>query len=190
MSRTAWIAPLAVLLAIGVIVALAFYVRGFQSTGHDPVGLPGGSSPSAGAPVSSAHQHKSGKHSKKHGKHGGHGKSETSTPSGGTTVDVGGGSGLTITGEHTLVARVTSAAPIGEIGYLAPTSPDISYGTAKNVGKSWTVHTTVTGKPKYAIIWIYAGKSGTPVTCSISIDGKVRSHETTSGPYGRQICYA
>jgi hypothetical protein len=185
MSRTAWVAPLAVLVAIGAIVGLAFYVRGFQSTGDDPVGLPSVTRPPSVAPGSSAHEHKH-KHKKKHGKHG-----HRVVVPGGPTVTLGaGGDGLSVTGPHKLVVRVSSSAPIPAVGYLAPTSPDIPYGTAKNVGKHWTVHTTVSGKPKYAIIWIYAGKSGAAVTCSITIDGTVRDRKTTSGAYGRQICYA
>jgi hypothetical protein len=190
MTRTAWVAPLAVLVAIGVIVALAFYVRGFQGTGDDHALLPTNTGAPGGASGLSAHGHKhKHKHGKKHGKHS-H-KTKFVVPSDGPTVTLGaGGGGLTITGQHTLVVRVTSSAPIPAVGYLAPTSPDIPYGTAKNVGKNWSVHTTVSGKPKYAIIWIYSGKSGAPVTCSITIDGKLADRKATTGAYGRQICYA
>jgi hypothetical protein len=191
MSRTAWVAPLAVLVAIGVIVALAFYVRGFQGTGNDHVLLPTDSAPAgASGSSTSAHKHKhKHKHGKKHGKHG----HKITVPGGGPTVTLGsGGGGLHLTGNvHRLVVRVHSKEPIRTtIGYFVPTSPDIPYGKAKNVGNSWTVRTTVTGKPHYAIIWIYGAKDGTPVTCSLTLDGQLAVRKTTVGPYGRQICYA
>ena len=188
LTRMGWVAPLAAVVAIGIIVALAFYVRGFQGTTHDDVTLPS-DSPAPGVPhgtsTSSTHHRK---HPGKHpGKHSG---SPTDAVPSGVTLGAGGG-GLTITGTHTHDGpRSFSRAPIPVIGYLAPTSPDIAYGTAKNVGTNWTVHTTVSGQPKYAIIWIYAGKSGAPVTCSLTIDGKLRVKKTTTGAYGRQVCYA
>jgi hypothetical protein len=185
LSRMGWVAPLAAVVAIGIIVALAFYVRGFQGTGSDAVPLPTHSrspgAPRATSPAKHQHRKHSGKHSHKHT------GEPTSVP--GVTLGAGGG-GLTITGTHTLVVKVHSSAPISTIGYLAPTSPDIAYGTVKNISTNWTVHTTVSGSPKYAIIWIYAGKSGAPVTCSLTIDGELRVKKTTTGAYGRQVCYA
>jgi hypothetical protein len=184
LPRKGWVAPVAIVVAVGIIVALAFYVRGFQGTSNDPIALP----PSPGASLGSPSP------SKPHAKHPhkkGHGK-QVVVPGGGPTLTLGsgGGSGLSFSGGHTMVVHVESAEPIGVIGYLSPTSPDLSYGTAKNVGRSWTVRTTVAGPPKYAIIWIYGAKDGTPVSCSITLDGKVADRETTKGPYGRQICFA
>jgi hypothetical protein len=183
LTRKSWLAPLAAVLTIGILVALAFYVRGFEGTGDEPVALP---SPTSGATLGSPEPTK---HRSEHpGKHPN--GTEVVVPGGGPTVTLGGGSGLSITGGHSFVVHVESAEPIGIIGYLAPTSPDLSYGTVKNVGTSWTVRTTVSGPPKYAIIWIYGAKDGTSVTCSITIDGKLADRETTKGPYGRQICFA
>lgn len=185
LTRKGWLAPLAAVLAIGILVALAFYVRGFEGTSKDPVALPTGTSTSGaglGSPDPSKHRSE---HPGKHPR-----GTEVVVPGGGPTVTLGGGPGLSLAGGHTLVAHVESSKPIGIIGYLSPTSPDLTYGTAKNVGKSWTVSTTVAGQPKYAIIWIYGAKDGASVTCSITIDGKVADRETTKGPYGRQICFA
>ena len=89
--------------------------------------------------------------------------------------------------KHTLVLTVTSAGPIGKLGYIAPTSQDHAYGTA-TAGTSWVLQTYVTGKPYYAAIFIQAGRAGVPIRCTISIDGHVDSSATTSGPYGRQVC--
>jgi hypothetical protein len=85
---------------------------------------------------------------------------------------------------------VSSSAPLYEVGYLIPTSLDHSYGKATRPGARWSVTTTVTGAPYYAVIWVWAGASGAPATCTIALDGKVRVSRTTSGPYGRQVCYA
>jgi hypothetical protein len=188
LTRKGWMAPLAAVVAIGILVALAFYVRGFEGTGDDPQALPTESSTTGsqlGAPDPL------GQHPRHHGKKGDDGDgTKFVVPGGGPTVTLGGGSGLTIAGSHTMVAHVESSEPINVIGYLSPTSPDLTYGTVKNVGRSWTVRTTVSGPPKYAILWIYGAKDGASVTCSITIDGKVADRKTTKGPYGRQLCFA
>jgi hypothetical protein len=89
---------------------------------------------------------------------------------------------------HVLVMTVTSAVAIPAVGYLVPTSADHSYGSAKHLGTRWSVRTKVTGGPNYALVFIQAGAAGVPITCSITVDGVVRDHKTTSGPYGRQVC--
>ena len=186
LSRKGWLAPLAAIVAIGIVVGLAFWVRGFQGTSSDPLAAPtdtgGPGAPHSRSPSNDKHGHGKKKHSK---------DPTVFTPSDGppVTLGAGGGPGLSIGGGHTLVAHVESSEPIGVIGYLSPTSPDLTYGTAKNVGTSWTVRTTVSGRPKYAILWIYGAKDGTSVTCSLTIDGKVVDRESTKGPYGRQICF-
>jgi hypothetical protein len=90
--------------------------------------------------------------------------------------------------KHLLVLSAHSALPIGEVGYLIPTSPNDSYGKAQNLGANWTMRTSVLGSPYYAALFIWAGATGAPVTCTIRLDGKVISSETTKGPYGRQVC--
>jgi len=89
---------------------------------------------------------------------------------------------------HHLVATVHSSAPIGIVGYLIPTSQDHSYGESKNVGTTWTLSTTVYGRPAYAMLFLQAGRSGAPITCEITVDGHTSAHASTSGPYGRQYC--
>lgn len=106
------------------------------------------------------------------------------------TLTAPGGPGFTIVPalRHVLVLSASAAVPIGVVGYLVPTSTNHNYGTAHGVGDHWTLHTTVTGKPYYAAVFIQAGASGSPVTCSISLDGKVIASESTTGAYGRQVC--
>ena len=90
--------------------------------------------------------------------------------------------------EHRIVLAASSRHAIGRVGYLAPTSPDHPSGDVKHVGRQWAVHTTVTGSPYYALVFVQAGADGTPITCSITLDGKVLSRKSTSGAYGRQVC--
>lgn len=92
---------------------------------------------------------------------------------------------------HRLVLTVTSPAPLPRIGYLVPTSPNRSYGDVRHPGgKRWTLATTVTGRPDYALVFIQADSRGDVITCTIAVDGVVRSRQSTSGPYARKVCMA
>lgn len=90
--------------------------------------------------------------------------------------------------EHTLVLSARSAGRIVRVGYIAPTSKDHPVGDVKVPGNSWSLTTTVTGKPYYAAIFVQSGPSGTPITCTVSLDGQVLDSKTTTGPYSRQVC--
>lgn len=169
----------------GLVVAMAFFVRGFGGTDGGDYAAPAPSAapslePSLAVPISVPRPTTS------------HRPSRYVVGAGGPTITLGtnGGSGIKIVdGRHRLVARVTSAEPIYAVGWLIPTSLDSSYGKNMHPGRSFTIDTEVSGKPAYALLWIYAGASGTPVTCTISVDGRVSSEKTTHGPYGRQVCY-
>lgn len=111
----------------------------------------------------------------------------------------GSGGGLTLNGipggsvaqnlpRHSITLRVTSAAPIGTIGYLMPTSLRNSRGVVKNVGTSWSLSSTVYGSPDYAQIFVQAGARGFPITCTITVDGRVTEQRATEGPYGQMVC--
>lgn len=89
---------------------------------------------------------------------------------------------------HQLKLTVTSSAPVGTVGYLVPTSTNDYYGVVHDVGQSWSLSTTVYGDPAYARLFIQAGLRGTPVTCTISVDGKVVERRSTEGPYGQMMC--
>jgi hypothetical protein len=92
---------------------------------------------------------------------------------------------------HRLVLTVTSPAPLPRLGYLVPTSPNRSYGDVRHPGgKRWTLTTTVTGRPDYAMVFVQADSRGDVITCTIAVDGVVRSRESTSGPYSRKVCVA
>lgn len=89
---------------------------------------------------------------------------------------------------HRVVLRASSGGPIVRVGYLVPTSLDNPIGDVKGIGTSWSVTTTAYGNPAYAELFVQAGKGGTPITCTIEVDGAVTSTATTKGPYGRQVC--
>jgi hypothetical protein len=90
--------------------------------------------------------------------------------------------------KHKVTMRITSEAPIGTVGYVVPTSLKQSSGIVKNVGTSWSLTTTAYGDPDYAQLFMAAGNRGYPVTCTITVDGRVTEHRSTEGPYGQLIC--
>lgn len=90
--------------------------------------------------------------------------------------------------KHRVTMRVTSEAPIGTVGYVVPTSLRNSSGVVKNVGRSWALTTTAYGDPDYAQLFMQAGARGYPITCTISVDGRVTERRSTEGPYGQLIC--
>lgn len=89
---------------------------------------------------------------------------------------------------HVVRLSVTSSEPIGTVGYLVPTSRDRSYGRAKDVGRAWSITTRAYGEPDYAQIFAQAGASGAPVTCTITVDGKVTAKRSSSGAWGQLFC--
>ncbi|MCW2781185.1 MAG: hypothetical protein JWR35_1634 [Marmoricola sp.] len=91
---------------------------------------------------------------------------------------------------HKLVLTVTSPGAIGTVGYLIPTTQERpkAYGVAKNVGKSWSLSTEVYSYGPYADIFLQAGPLGLPITCTITVDGKVTDRKTSTGPYSRMLC--
>ncbi|MCW2855916.1 MAG: hypothetical protein JWR52_1531 [Marmoricola sp.] len=90
--------------------------------------------------------------------------------------------------KHHVVMTITSDQPIGTIGYEVPTSLHNSSGIVKNVGTHWSLATTAYGSPDYAQLFMQAGARGFPVTCTITVDGRVTEHRSTEGPYGQLIC--
>jgi hypothetical protein len=87
-----------------------------------------------------------------------------------------------------IVLSMTSAAPIAYVGYIVPTSLDNSTGTVTSPGTSWSLTTIGYGPPDYAQLFSLAGPAGVPVTCTITVNGKVTETRTTSGPYDQLFC--
>lgn len=84
--------------------------------------------------------------------------------------------------------EVYSSEPIGIVGYQVPTSLTDPSGTVKGVGTRWSLTTIAYGNPDYARLFFGAGPTGTPVTCVITINGKVTERRSTEGPYGQTMC--
>lgn len=94
-------------------------------------------------------------------------------------------------GVHTVSITASSSQPLAApIGYLIPTSIDTrnAYGTVKTKARSYRLSTRAVGPGYLALIFVQAGPTGAPVTCTVTIDGKSTSTESTAGPYGRQVC--
>ena len=89
---------------------------------------------------------------------------------------------------HHVVLTVTSEVPIGTVGYIVPTSLRESYGVTKDAGTFWQLSTTAYGDPDYAEIFVQAGARGYPITCKITVDGRVTEQRSTEGPYGQMMC--
>lgn len=91
-------------------------------------------------------------------------------------------------GLHDVVISATSAADIAVVGYLVPTGLGAPYGTAKPHSHTWSNAQQAIGRGYLAAVFVQTGRSGTPITCRIVVDGKVTNTETTSGAYGRAVC--
>jgi hypothetical protein len=90
---------------------------------------------------------------------------------------------------HHIVLSLTSSRKLPFVIYNIPTSRDNRGGTiTDHLGRTWSVQTTVYGKPDYAQVFTRADWYGTPITCTITVDGRVTAHLTTSGPYGKVFC--
>jgi hypothetical protein len=87
-----------------------------------------------------------------------------------------------------VVLSMSSSAPIAYVGYIVPTSLDHSTGTVRSPGTSWSLTTTAYGPPDYAQLFSLAGPAGVPVTCTITVNGRVTETRTTSGPYDQLFC--
>jgi hypothetical protein len=91
-------------------------------------------------------------------------------------------------GAHKVVVSASSSEPIAVVGYLVPTGLSSPYDTVKPNARHWSFTEQAVGKGYLAAVFVQAGRSGAPVTCTISVDGTVTNSETTSGGYGRTVC--
>ena len=107
---------------------------------------------------------------------------------GGSAAGLSGDGGVRNQPRHTLTISFASEAPLGTIGYIIPTSLRDNYGVSKDTGRSFSLTTTVYGDPDYAQGFARAGQRGFPVTCTITVDGRVTERQATEGPYGQLFC--
>ena len=98
-------------------------------------------------------------------------------------------SGRTGSGDpHRLTVTISGADPLGHVYYIIPTSAQYRRGSAAVSSTSWALHTTVWGSPKYAVAGVQANYLGTPVSCTITVDGHVTDHRTSRGPFSVIWC--
>jgi hypothetical protein len=96
-----------------------------------------------------------------------------------------GGSQFSFLPKHRVTMRVSSREPIAYVGWVVPTAYPKIRDIVKNVGTSWSLTLTAYGDPDYAQVYVQANPSGAPITCTITVDGRVTQRESTEGPYGR-----
>ena len=90
--------------------------------------------------------------------------------------------------KHRITLSLTSPGPIAYVGYIVPTSLDNDTGTVKDLGTSWSMTTIGYGPPDYAQMFSLSGPTGVPITCTITVDGRVTEKRTTTGPYDQLFC--
>lgn len=90
--------------------------------------------------------------------------------------------------QHHLVLSLRSSHKLPFVIYNIPTSRDHPGGQSVDLGTTWSLSTTVYGKPDYAQLFTRAGPQGYPITCTITVDGRVTAQLTSGGPYGKIFC--
>jgi len=91
-------------------------------------------------------------------------------------------------GLHEVTISAHSAGNMPVLGYLVPTGLGSAYGEVHTHKGSWSLHEQALGRGYLAAMFIQADKLGLPVTCTVTVDGKVTNTQTTSGAYGRAVC--
>lgn len=92
------------------------------------------------------------------------------------------------TGEiHEVTISAHSSGPMAVVGYLVPTGLGSTYGSIHG-RNSWSTTEQALGGGYLAAMYLQTDKSGRPITCTVTVDGKVTSTQTTSGSYGRALC--
>ena len=89
---------------------------------------------------------------------------------------------------HHIVLSLWSDHKLPFVIYNIPTSRDHPGGQSTDLGKSWSLSTTVYGKPDYAQLFTRSGFEGYPITCQITVDGRVTARLTSDGPWGKIFC--
>ncbi|WP_408898283.1 hypothetical protein ACJ5H2_04040 [Nocardioides sp. R1-1] len=90
--------------------------------------------------------------------------------------------------KHSLTVRISTKGQLGTVAWIIPTSVENHEGTAVVRGGSWSLTTTVYGNPNYAVVFAQQGRVEEPVTCTITVDGKVTERRSTQGAYSAMWC--
>jgi hypothetical protein len=89
---------------------------------------------------------------------------------------------------HRVVLSLRSTHRLPFVVYNVPTSRDHRSGELKDLGSTWSIATTAYGDPDYAQMYTWAGPEGYPITCTITVDGRVTARHTTTGAWGTLYC--
>jgi hypothetical protein len=89
---------------------------------------------------------------------------------------------------HNVTISASAPGHMAVLGYLVPTGLGSAYGAVHTNHNSWTMSEQALGRGYLAAVFIQTDRSGIPITCTVTVDGKVTSRETASSPYGRAVC--
>jgi hypothetical protein len=89
---------------------------------------------------------------------------------------------------HEVTISVSTPGHIEVLGYLVPTGMGSSYGEVHTARHTWSMREQAVGSGYLAAMFVQSDKLGSPLTCTVTVDGKVTNSETTSGSYGRAVC--
>jgi hypothetical protein len=91
---------------------------------------------------------------------------------------------------HTVVLSVSSSGSILRVGYLVPSADNNQVGDMHDVNGGWSGSFVARGpEGPYSAIFIQANNSGTPVHCTVTVDGVQKDSETISGKKKQGLCY-
>lgn len=89
---------------------------------------------------------------------------------------------------HNVTISASAPGHMAVLGYLVPTGLGSAYGAVHTNRPYWSMSEQALGKGYLAAVFIQTGRTGIPITCTVTVDGKVTSRETASSPYGRAVC--
>ena len=89
---------------------------------------------------------------------------------------------------HNVTVSASAPGHMAVLGYLVPTGLGSAYGVVHTRQHSWSMSEQALGKGYLAAVFIQTDRSGIPITCTVTVDGKVTSTQTASSPYGRAVC--
>jgi hypothetical protein len=91
---------------------------------------------------------------------------------------------------HKIVLTVTSSGSILRLGYLVPSADSDQVGDLHDVNGGFTKSFVARGpEGPYSAIFIQTNTAGTPVHCSVTVDGVQKNSQTITGAKKQGLCY-
>lgn len=100
----------------------------------------------------------------------------------------GSGSVTSLPPHHVTITWSAPRSAVGVVAWIIPSSQDHEQGKATSYGHSYSLSTTVYGNPKYAAVFAQADVHGNPITCTITVDGRVTERRTAAKPFSAMWC--